>query len=57
MIVDKHEPKIFNFDESLKSSGSSDVHFNNVDSFYVGRNETTVNGFSGCVSRIEGPML
>ena len=53
MIVDKHEPKVFNFEESLKLFGSGDAHFNNIETVYIGRNESLQTGFSGCISRIE----
>lgn len=53
LIVDNHEPKIFNFEESLKIFGSADVKFNRIESLYIGRNETMKSGFTGCVSRIE----
>ena len=52
MEVDNHEPKIFNFDEILKSS-TTDVHFNNIQYLYIGRNETMQEGFVGCISRVE----
>jgi hypothetical protein len=57
MAVDNHEPKLFNFEEILKSAAASeppsDLHFNNVQYLYIGRNETMKEGFVGCISRVE----
>lgn len=51
MVVDNHEPKVFNFDKFLSSQ--DDFYFNNIQYLYIGRNETMRDGFVGCISRVE----
>ncbi len=50
-VVDNYEPKIFNFQESLKSS--ADAQFNSIQYLYIGKNESMREGFVGCISRVE----
>ncbi|XP_032688940.1 neurexin-4 isoform X2 [Odontomachus brunneus] len=49
MQVDNYEAKEFNFD--IKAS--ADAQFNNIQYMYIGRNESMLEGFKGCISRVE----
>ncbi|XP_054280158.1 neurexin-4 [Macrosteles quadrilineatus] len=49
MQVDSYEPKEFHF--NIKAS--ADAQFNNIQTMYIGRNESMTEGFTGCISRVE----
>lgn len=49
MQVDNYEPKEFHF--NIKES--ADAQFNNIQYMYIGKNDTKVEGFIGCISRVE----
>lgn len=47
--MDSYEPKEFHF--NIKAS--ADAQFNNIQTMYIGRNESMSEGFTGCISRVE----
>ncbi|XP_037041687.1 neurexin-4 isoform X2 [Bradysia coprophila] len=47
--VDNYEPVEYHFD--IKDS--ADAQFNNIQYMYIGKNESMLDGFIGCVSRVE----
>jgi len=47
--VDNYEAKEFHF--NIKNS--ADAQFNNIQSMYIGRNESMTEGFTGCISRVQ----
>lgn len=47
--VDNYDPKSYTF--PVKES--DDAQFNNIQYMYVGKNESMVEGFVGCISRVE----
>lgn len=49
MQVDNYEPVEYNYD--IKAS--ADAQFNNIQYMYIGKNESMVDGFVGCISRVQ----
>ncbi|XP_037092008.1 neurexin-4-like [Pollicipes pollicipes] len=47
--VDNYPP----YEESFAVNPSADVQFNNIQYLYIGKNESMLEGFVGCISRVE----
>jgi hypothetical protein len=47
--VDNYEPMV----RKLQISGSADAQFNNINNFYIGKNESMPAGFIGCIARVQ----
>ncbi|CAG0922962.1 unnamed protein product [Notodromas monacha] len=47
--VDNYQPMV----RKLQISGSADAQFNNINNFYIGKNESMTAGFIGCIARVQ----
>ena len=47
--MDDYQP----YQETFPVNPSADVQFNNIQFLYIGRNESMLEGFVGCISRVE----